>query len=288
MYTVSFREPKMETSVYTMGRTAFVAQHEDLVEGHPEFGTVAALPWDTDIFGFPVGEYRLGACAVVDRPVAGRIRRAFAAWTAQTGTQLCAASVPTDRAQSALVLYELGFTCVDFNVRVTLPGLDRAKLPQPRSAVRLCEPQDRATVQEIAEHSFRFGRYHADPCFPAALADLRYRRWMENALASDDPAILVYVLGESGAVRGFFHVVVSGHTANLRLAAVEGSLQRTLAGFDLYAATLADLKQRGVREAVSRISASNTGVINVYAMLGFRFGYPEYVLHWHAPGNLCP
>ena len=278
----------MEIPVYAVGRTAFVAQHQDLIEGHPEFGTVAVLPWDTDIFGFPVGEFRLGACALIDQSAAAEIRRAFGAWSAQTGTRLCAASVPPDRAQSALVLYELGFTCVDFNVRVILPGLDRAKLPQPHSAVRLCEPPDRAAILEIAGRSFRFGRYHADPRFPAALADLRYKRWIENALASDDPSVVVYVLGESGSTGGFFHVVVSGHTADLRLAAVDESLQRTLAGFDLYAATLADLKRRGVREAVSKISVTNTGVMNVYAMLGFRFGRPECVLHWHAPGNLCP
>jgi hypothetical protein len=31
-----------------------------------------------------------------------------------------------------------------------------------------------------------------------------------------------------------------------------------------------------------KVPAANTGVLNLYAELGFRFAHPEVILHWHA------
>jgi hypothetical protein len=91
----------------------------------------------------------------------------------------------------------------------------------------------------------------------------------------------VYLIGDENT-DGFFHVTIEDSIADLRLAAIDVAAQRTTLGVDLYAGTLCQLQRDGVRQAVSKISAANTSVMNVYAMLGFRFSLPETVFHWHA------
>jgi hypothetical protein len=137
-------------------------------------------------------------------------------------------------------------------------------------------------LERIAGTAFRVGRYHADARFPAAMADLRYRQWVRRALTATDSGDRVYVLGSPGQARGFFHVVVAGELADLRLGAVDTSLDAGIAGFSLYAGTLAALKQIGARQAIAKIQAANTAVMNIYSALGFRFSHPEAVFHWHA------
>jgi hypothetical protein len=104
---------------------------------------------------------------------------------------------------------------------------------------------------------------------------------MENALAERAEGNLIYVIEDETGVQGFYHVAVDGGTADLRLAAIDTPLQGTLIGFDLYAGTLLQLKEVGVRQVVSKISCANTPVMNVYSTLGFRFSRPETIFHWH-------
>jgi GNAT superfamily N-acetyltransferase len=146
-------------------------------------------------------------------------------------------------------------------------------------------PEDHRAIEAIAGQSFAHGRYHADPFFPDELANRRYLRWVQNALSGEKPEDRVFVLGKPGEVLGFYHVTIEGEMSDLRLAAVAPHLKQTGAGVDLYAAVLHELRNLGIRRAVSTISAANSGVLNVYSLLGFRFSKPEIIYHWHAPGT---
>jgi hypothetical protein len=262
----------------------FTAEYKYLCPARPELGRVAVLPWDARIFGFPVGEYRCGDARHMVA-ASGDLRTGLAGWAADSGVELCAGSVPATDGTLVALLPELGFRFVDFNIRVTLRSLQAARLPQARIELRRPQPGEAAAVAGIAERAFQFGRYFADSRFPKDLAAHRYRAWMENAMATTDPGSRVYVFGAGDRLDGFYHVQVQDGVADLRLAAVDVHLQRTLLGFDLYAATLAELKASGVRQAISKISACNTAVLNIYAMLGFQFSTPEAVFHWY-PGTV--
>jgi hypothetical protein len=145
------------------------------------------------------------------------------------------------------------------------------------------EPDDRDDVERIAETAFRFGRYHADPRFPSRLANLRYRRWVHNAFSKPAPESHLYVIGQPGAVSGFFHIVLKDGLADLRLGAVDPAVQSGIAGFNLYVGVLKALKQAGAHRATAKIPAANIAVMNIYASLGFRFSHPEAIFHWHSP-----
>ena len=68
---------------------------EPLDPSHSEWGTVYVVPWDTDIFGFPVGTYTPGEPEAIRselRAVGERLR----VWAAAQGVELVSCTVPAD------------------------------------------------------------------------------------------------------------------------------------------------------------------------------------------------
>jgi len=262
-------------------RTGYSLRFQDIAPENPALGRVALVPWDSDLFGFPVAQFQPEA-KQLDITQAEEVVLALPAWLKSNSICLCSCVISADDRLWKSLLPRMGFRFVDLALRVALNNLQSADLPPARTALREAVPEDHDSIQEIAGQAFRHGRFHADPAFPRELADLRYRRWMANALAGTDPIQRVYVMGEPGRVTGFYHFTVEEATSDLRLAAVAPEMQRTGLGFDLYLGLLHVLKSLGIRRVVSSISSANTAVMNLYSMLGFHFLQPEAAYHWHA------
>ena len=243
------------------------------------------VPWDAEIFGFPVAVYRTGA-EHLDAAAQKEFIERFQFWMRQNRISLCGCTIPAKEPYSVWKYHlgEAGFHVVDFGLQATLNGLQASFLPEARSELRAAVPDDHNAIETIAAESFRSGRYHADPLFRRELADKRYGSWVRNALAARNRVDRVYVMGEPGTIQGFYHITVEGTVADLRLAAVAPALKGTLLGFDLYASALHLLRGLGVQRIVTNISATNTAVMNVYATLGFSFSEPEMIFHWHSGG----
>ena len=268
-----------------LARTGFHLQYEELCPGNPALGTIAVIPWDSEIFGFPVASYRLPLDAPPD-DIQGMLRASLSGWATANSVVLCSCAVPAAERYRRGCLPRAGFQEVDFSLQVALNGLQSTKLPEARAELREATAADHESIKRIAAAGFQHGRYHADPRFPRELADRRYSQWMANALSGDDPHDRVFVLGEPGRVQGFYHVSMEEAVSDLRLASVAPELKGTMLGFDLYASILHVLKHRGVRRVIASISAANTAVMNVFATLGFRFSQPEMIYHWHAEAPL--
>ncbi len=110
-------------------------------------------------------------------------------------------------------------------------------------------------------------------------------QWVKNALDSGNPDDHVMVLGPPDSVLGFMNLVIRDGHADLRLGAVNPENEVGLAGFALYAETLRAVHALGARSASAKIAAANTPIINVCALLGYRFSSPQMTLHWHAPSS---
>lgn len=260
----------------SLARSGYALHFEPLRSGDDAAGEAAVVPWDSEIFGFPVGVYKHGAAP------ADREAPLLASWLDRNRIGLCSCVVPAADRPWRAALPDLGFQFVDLALRMTLNGLRKARLAEPRIVLREAAPGDRKAIEAIAEQAFDHGRYHADPWFPRDLADRRYRHWVASALDGSE-IDRIYVTGDAGRVDGFYHVTLEDGVSDLRLAAVAPHLRGTMLGFDLYLAILHTLQQLGARRVVTSISASNTAVMNVYAMLGFHFSEPEAVYHWHGP-----
>ncbi len=243
-------------------------------------GSAALVPWDSDIFGFRVAAYKAGSVRSQQEIAAFKVH--FRSWMRANDILLCSCAVPATDSFWRRWLPEAGFRFVDCALQVSLGPLSRAHLPKVRLGLRPAEPPDHSAIEAIAAQSFAHGRYHADPFFPDELAHRRYLRWIQNALLGGKPEDRVFVLGKPGQVMGFYHATIEGDQSDLRLAAVKPDLKKTGAGVDLYAGVLHELRRLGIRRVVSTISPANTGVMNLYSMLGFRFSAPEVIYHWHA------
>lgn len=263
-------------------RSGYGLCFEKLGHGDEPFGGVALVPWDSDIFGFPVAQYHVGS-ERIEESQTGVFRDRLLSWLLGNGVVLCSCAIPASNGFWKACLPLIGFQFVDLGLQVVLNSLQKARLQDARCELRPAQRDDWEAVEAIAEAAFHHGRYHADPRFPRELADRRYRRWVAKALAGVNPSERIYVMGEPGRVQGFHHLTVDGTTADLRLAAVAPEVQGTLLGFDLYLAVLRTLKNSGVRRVVSSISAANTAVMNAYSLLGFHFAEPEAIYHWHWP-----
>ncbi|MGA3018755.1 MAG: GNAT family N-acetyltransferase [Bryobacteraceae bacterium] len=266
-------------------RSGFEVQFEELRAGVPALGRAAVLPWDTEIFGFPVASYRVEGDDVLDEASRKDLAAHFHSWMTRHDVSVCGCAIPAGSLFWKSFLPELGFRFVDFGIEARIRDLASVALPEARTVLRSPEPGDRAAIETLAARSFAHGRYFADALFPRELARHRYQRWIANALAVEGGPDRIYVLGERGSVDGFFHLAIQGQVADLRLAAVAPEFQGTGMGWDLYVSVLHELRRLRVRKLVTSISVANTAILNLYSMLGFRFAHPEAIYHWHAGGT---
>lgn len=260
----------------------FETSYAPLKNDHPEWGSVALLPWDQEIFGFQVADLRVG-----DSGEAAKNREEFRQsiddWAKRNQAELIGCSAPAEDPIWPALLAWAGFAYVDYTLKINQQRLQSWTPPPVKQPVRLAEPEDRVSLEAVAQTAFRAGRYHMDPRFPRALSELRYKHWVANALAAAGPGSRLYVTGDVGQVTGFFHVNVNGEEAYITIIAVELEKQGGRTGHDLATGGLADLKSRGIRRMNSKVSAMNSGVINLATYLGWRVSDPEVVFHWHAP-----
>ena len=261
----------------------FELAYAPLEPGAGDLGEIAILPWDTDIFGFAVADYRPPAPAELARAV-GRFRRAIPEWANAHAVELVGCRVPGDAAQGSTPLALSDFRLVEVQIRATLTPLVPSRLPPCRLTVRPAESLDAEPVARIAGTAFAFGRYHADPLFPRSLAHRRFRVWMERTLAAPTEGTWIGVVGPPGRPEGFVHAELASETADIRLIATDPA-GAGLAGPELLLGALHAGAARGARRATAQLSAANCAALNLYASLGFRFHEPELVFHWSRPGS---
>jgi hypothetical protein len=251
------------------------APFEPLEERVPGWGRVAVIPWDTEIFGFPVALWEPGDAGAVAGDLDG-FRERLRAWASARRVELVAGTVVADDRAWRGILPALGFVLVEQTLRIRL-RLQPFDAPPPATPVRLATPADGPEIEEIAGSAFRHGRYLVDPRFPPELASARHRHWVRSTFRSTDPRDRVYVLGRPGTVKGFFQLQLNKDRAEVGIIAVAKALQGSRAGPELV------LKAEGVRWITSKVSAANVGIISLVAGLGYRFREPEATFHWHAP-----
>jgi len=263
--------------------SGFIAAYRPLSNARPALGQAALLPWDTEIFGFPVADFQAGSESL-NRENSSELRSALARFCEETHAELVSTRSRAQAVREIGDLSRAGFVSVDLSFEVVLSRVQAAKIPTARFSIRAAKPEDFDEICRIAGKAFQFGRYHTDPRFPRELADRRYVHWMRSALAVRSTSEDIFTVGPPGKPIGFLHAAFENAVADIRLAAVDPENDLGVAGLALYEGALRLLHERGCTRAKARISAANTAVVNVYAGLGFQFTKPEVVLHWHSPG----
>src|SRR3954451_9587491 len=160
------------------------------------------VPWDTDVFGFPVGQ--VTHIDFEDDEDAGEVLGSFERWCVANDVRLVSCRLDHLRLRESMVLEELGFRFIETVYR---PRFDRfGGVDTPKQAIEVTEATaaDVVAIEEIASHAFTTGRFRLDRRLPPELSDRRYATWVRNSLESADQTVLKGVIGDE--IVGFFIV----------------------------------------------------------------------------------
>ena len=224
-------------------------------------------PWDRKALGMVTAEItRLHALQAEALPV---LLDAAQQWCRQHDVAYLFGRIDANDHLHRAGLLDHGFAFVEVSMTVSrngfaeLPAVPRGMLP----ALRPATVDDIPMLRQIAEQDFVHGRFLEDPAIPQPLARRRTANWIEDMVHAG----LVQTAEARGTVIGFHaeRVDAANHHANLLLTGA--SSKYAMLALPLWVTALQSLQQRGVQRCTTLISAANTGVINLYARLGFQF-----------------
>ena len=259
-------------------------------ESHPlncggrVWATAELLAEDTEVFGFPVDRLVLNETPPAARELAEAAKSLFA-WARQSNAVIVSASVPASVPAWGDALGALEFACIDFSLQMTLVSMKNRPRLALTTQIRSAKAADHSGLEAIARTAFDFGRYHRDRRFPRELANKRFAAWVRKYLQQPEPGMKFLVLGPVGRPNAFMFLEVNQGKAQLWLGGVAREASNGLLGPMLFAGTLDALEAEGVRSVTAKISAANTGVMNIYSHLGFVASLPEFTYHWRLPAS---
>lgn len=209
------------------------------------------------------------------------IEAAFAS-RALPADAFCTAKVGALELPQVAALVAAGFAVVETSLTFGRPLDAHPAVPQ----VAPCEPRWQRDVLEIAEHAFRFSRFHVDTGIGTAAANRVKRAWIASYLAGRrGDALLVAHEGDAGVA--FNAMLVderpTGPVAVIDLIAVRPDRQRRGLGRQLIAAALSRYHARCAALEVST-QASNIPSVRLYEAMGFRLIRSGFVCHRHGNG----
>lgn len=239
--------------------------------------TARLTPWDTDCFGFAVGQIDSLECLY---PAAdpGALRPFFQ-WLDQGAIRLVSCRLPYDRLAESMLLEACGFQFVETVLHPYLDLPDSRYQDQDGLAIEPATVADIATLEAIAATAFAYGRIHADPRLGPALGDRRYSRWVSNTLSHPSQRLLKVVNEEGSIVALFITEAGPEQSVYWHLTAIAPQCQGQGYGWRVWRAMLARHAREGMRSVHTTITVGNVPVLNLYSKLGFHFLPPEMTFH---------
>jgi L-amino acid N-acyltransferase YncA len=245
----------------------------------------ARVPWDSDLFGFPIYELRITHAG------AGDMAKALQEWLASLpATQNCLVYNKVNTAHVSLLgaVTECGFypmeTILDLSARL-VSALPPLAWPFDSLVLRHANREDLTAISRIARNSFRTDRFHLDPNLDPERADERYARWVARAF---DDGEIVLALEDRRAQRlvGFYHLRETVRaTVDLALLAIDPACHRRGLGTAMSRAAMELCRMRGYRSIVTRVSTNNLASLNLHTRLGFSIVGAVMTMHWFRPGE---
>lgn len=155
-----------------------------------------------------------------------------------------------------------------------LPAVPASMRPVLRDFVESDLPE----LQRIAAQDFLHGRFLEDPSIDPVLAAKRTSNWIGDLARQG----LARTAESGGRIIGFHAERLSADGRHAELILTGASSRYAMLGVPLWAVALESLAGRGVASCSTLVSAANTGIVNLYARLGFRydstlFGFRKYL-----------
>ncbi len=239
--------------------------------------TYFIVPWDTEIFGFPVAQIK--SWDIEDFDEIDDLINEVLSTLNEEKVRVVAAKLANEENDLPLInkLLNTGFDFIEVTIEPYAKLSQVKEHPKPIQLER-ANVDDKEEIKNLAREAFAKDRFHIDTRFPRDRADFRFHYWVENSFQQNE---LIYVLrGSQGEVLGFFiSKKVDEQELYLSLAGVRKDLQGRGFGYKLYAAMMSHFKSEGYTFVSSTISLYNLDVMRLYSALGFHFRNPRITLH---------
>lgn len=234
------------------------------------------VPWDTEIFGFPVAQ--IGRLELGESADPGTILREFDAWCAGQRVRLVSCRLDHTRLRESMALEDVGFRFVEMVHEPRLEPIDHVAAPDRLLQISKAVEDDLAAIGDLAHAAFTTGRFLLDWRLPPELSRRRYAAWVRNSFG--DPAHEVLKATVDGELVGFFIVETRGDgSVYWHLTAIAPRWQGKGMGMSLWRAMLLRHRADGATSVSTTISGHNPPAINLYARLGFKFGAAQMTFH---------
>lgn len=237
----------------------------------------AIVPWDSEIFGFPVAQ--LSRFELADGAPADAILGELDAWCAEREVRLVSCRLDHARLRESIALEGHGFRFVEVVYGPRRESFDGIATPHHAIEVTEATPRDLGPIQDIAHEAFTTGRFLLDPRLDPELSRRRYAAWVRNSLGSTTQVVLK--AEAHGDLIGFFIVEARpGGTRYWHLTAVASRWQGQGLGLSLWQTMLLRHRDEGATAVETTISGHNLPVLNLYARLGFTIASSQMTFHW--------
>ena len=250
---------------------------ETLIEHGEAVIECSLVPWDSEVFGFPVAQ--IGRIDLAGGSGTQDVLQRFDAWCAERDVRLVSCRLDHAQLRESMALEDIGFRFVEM---VHVPRLtDLGSIPEPQHSIDVAEaaPGDLDAIEAIAYAAFTTGRFLLDWRLPAELSKRRYANWVRTSLEAPQQSVLKAEV--DGDLVGFFIVEHrSDRSVYWHLTAVAPEWQGKGIGMSLWRTMLIRHRGEGATSVETTISGHNAPAINLYARLGFTFGSAQTTFHW--------
>jgi dTDP-4-amino-4,6-dideoxy-D-galactose acyltransferase len=230
---------------------------------------VRRLEWDSDFFGFPVGE---------GHPVTRDEVAAVDAWATSERLRCVYLSVPSGQIPLLHAAESLGFRLMGVHVTSVAcapfdaaSGSDRIVVRAPRSA-------DVDVLERIAADAHPDTRFFADPGFSRDSCRRLYETWIRRSVEGWADCVLVAENRDSG-VAGYITLHRRSGGARIGLIAVDGKTRGRGLGRGLVHAAFDWCERHDINRVDVTTQAQNVGALRLYLRCGFVVDRVDFWLH---------
>lgn len=241
---------------------------------------VAEVPWDSELFGFPIYELR---CPEAFPDKLAEMTSRLLPTLSPGQRALAYVKLPVGDVERMRALTAAGFYLVEAGLEYELE-LDRMRPvwgDRPSGLqMRLGRAEDLPTLQALASGGLANDRYHMDRRVPAERADLRFERWVEYAIRDGDVTLLFESERDGEAIGFVQYRPEPRQTAYMSLISVRESYKHSGLGMIMMEAALRACGAHGFRRVTARSTLNNTDVVRMCSAFGFQITRASYTLHW--------
>jgi hypothetical protein len=235
---------------------------------HGQGGIAVRLtPWDERALGFVTAEVTAFDITATDQ--AGALLDEVEQWCTSQSVHYLFGRIDAARPVAKAALLQHGYQFVETSLTVSRSGF--ANLPTvPRGMLPMLRPATMADIPElrrIAATDFAHGRFLEDPAIDPTRAAGRTANWVEDLVTGG----FAYVAESRGRTIGFHAERVNSEQRTAELLLTGATAPYAMLALPLWVTALESLAARDIQQCTTLISAANTGILNLYARLGFHF-----------------